>query len=425
MTLRLSQSGTLISDITPLSDGTKAHVTLPFSTPWRVIMIADAAIDLITNQMIYNLNDPPKQDFSWVKTLKFMGIWWAMFVGEWTWAPGDRHGATTEHAKAYIDACKRLGIPGLLIEGWNNGWEGDWLQNGDKTDFITPMDDFNLTKVAEYAHQNKIKLIGHHETVGYVDNYERQIDKAYKNYAKNGIFYVKPGYAGTMMTINGRKEYHHSQAGVNHYQKSLELAAKYHICLDVHEPIKGTGIERTWPNLLTREGARGQEYEGGALSPSHTTILPFTRLLAGGMDYTSGILDVTNNTKHIATTIVRQLAYYIIIYSGMQMAADRPEFYEIKFPDLYKFIRAVPDSWEKTVPLMGEIGSYYVVARQQRNSKNWFLAGVTNEKPRRLQIPLDFLEDSDYEMEIYRDADISDYRTHQLDYKIESRRVTP
>ena len=424
MTLRFSKRGAFVSEITPLSDGTKAHITLPFNTPWRVIMIADAAVDLITNRMIYNLNDPPKNDFSWVKPIKFLGIWWAMYVGEWTWAPGDRHGATTEHAKSYIDSCRRLGIDGLLVEGWNNGWEGDWLLNGDKTDFLHPMKDFDLDEVAEYAHAHKIELVGHHETVGFVDNYEEQIEDAYKYYARHGIRYIKPGYAGSMMTINGRKEYHHSQLGVRHYQRALELAAKYRICLNVHEPIKGTGIERTWPNLLTREGARGQEYEGGALSPSHGTIIPFTRLLAGGMDYTSGIFDVTNATKRCATTIVRQIAYYITIYSGMQMAADRPVFYEKRYPNLYKFIRDLPLSWEKTLPLAGEIGQYYVVARQKRNSNDWFIGGVTNEHGRRVHISLDFLEVGDYDAEIYRDGAAAHYRDNALDYKIEKRRVT-
>jgi len=292
MTIYRNKNQILTSDITPLSDGMKAYVELPFNVPWRVIMIGDSAGDLITNRIIYNLNDPPHQDFSWVKPIKFLGIWWAMFTGEWTWAPGARHGATTEHAKTYIDACQKLGLDGLLMEGWNNGWEGDWLKNGDTTDFLHPMPDLDLDAVADYTKDHHISLVGHHETVGFIDNYESQLEKAYQYYSDLGIKYIKPGYAGSMMTINGRREYHHSQLGVKHYQKALELAAKYHICLDVHEPIKGTGIERTYPNLLTREGARGQEYEGGALSPSHTTILPFTRLLAGGMDYTPGIFDV-------------------------------------------------------------------------------------------------------------------------------------
>ncbi len=422
-TIRLNRNNVLATDITPLSDGAKAYVELPFNTPWRVIMIADNALDLTTNRMILNLNDPPREEFDWVRPIKFLGIWWAMFVGEWTWAEGERHGATTKHAKEYIDACNRLGIDGLLIEGWNNGWNGDWLKNGPTNDFLHPVEGFNLEKVADYAREHNVSLIGHHETVGYVDNYERQLEEAYKYYAENGICYVKPGYAGSWMIIQGRKEYHHSQIGVRHYQKALELAAKYKIMLDVHEPIKGTGLERTWPNLLSREGARGQEYEGGALSPSHTTILPFTRLLAGGMDYTSGIFDVTNGTKRIATTLTRQLAYYVTIFSGMQMAADRPKFYEGEFSDAFQFIRDVPVSWEKTVPILGQIGQYYIVARQERNSDDWYVGGVTNEEGHRVRLNLDFLGDYAYEARIYRDGDDAHYRENQLSYVVESRKV--
>ena len=425
MTIKLNGLNRLQTDITPLSDGMRAYVDLPFNTPWRVIMIGDSPIELITNRMVLNLNEPPKQDFSWVKPLKFIGIWWAMFVGEWTWAPGERHGATTEHAKEYIDAAKRLDIDGVLMEGWNDGWEGDWLQNGASTNFIKPVADLNLEEVTKYAKDRGISIVGHNETVGFIDNYERQMEDTYKYYNSIGINYVKTGYAGSMMTIQGRKEFHHSQAGVRHYQKSIELAAKYHICLDIHEPIKGTGLERTWPNVLTREGARGQEYEGGALSPSHATIIPFTRLLAGGMDYTSGIFDVTNVAKRLASTLARQLAYYVTIYSGMQMAADRPRFYEEINPAAYEFIRNVPVSWEYTVPLLGKIGEYYVVARRDRNSEDWYIGGVTNEEAHRVRLNLDFLdEETNYTAEIYRDSDTAHYRDHQLGITIETRKIT-
>ena len=424
MTLKLNERGSLKSDITPLSDGMRAYVDLPFNTPWRVVMIADSPIELVTNRIVLNLNDPPKQDFSWVRPLKFMGIWWAMFVGEWTWAQGDRHGATTEHAKQYIDACRRLGIEGLLIEGWNNGWDGDWLMNGAETDFTRSVPDFNLPEVASYAREKGVELVGHHETVGYVDNYERQIEEAYQYYISNGIHYIKPGYAGSMMSINGRKEFHHSQAGVLHYQHALELAAKYQIMLDVHEPIKGTGTERTWPNLLTREGARGQEYEGGALNPSHATILPFTRLLAGGMDYTSGIFDITNASKRLSSTLARQLAYYVTIYSGMQMAADRPRFYEDLYPAAFQFIREVPIVWESTVPLLGRIGEYYVVARQARGTGEWYIGGVTNDEAHRVRLNLEFLGEGEFAAQIYRDSDTAHFRDNPLGITIEAKKVT-
>ena len=423
MTLKLNESNVLKTDITPLSDNTKAHIALPFQTPWRLIMLANSAIELTTNRIMYVLNEPPKQDFTWVKTLKFIGIWWAMYVGEWTWAPGEKHGATTEHAKEYIDAAVRLGISGLLIEGWTDGWEGDWLENGINNKFTVSTPDFNLEEVSNYAKARNVEIVGHHETVGFVDNYEKQLEEAYNYYAANGVHYIKSGYAGSKMLINGRREYHHSQYGVEHYQKTIELAAKKHICLDIHEPIKGTGIERTWPNLLTREGARGQEYEGGALSPSHACYLPFTRLLSGGMDYTSGIFDIDNAVKRIATTLARQIAYYVTIYSGMQMAADRPFIYEKRFPDVFRFIAEVPTNFEKTVPLAGEIGEYYIVARQDRESDDWYVGGVTDEFSRRVNVHLNFLSDGIYEADIYSDSDEAHYRDNPFGILITKKRV--
>ena len=418
MTIKLDENGALFSDITPLSDGTKAHVTLPFSTPWRLIMVANSAIELTTNRTMYCLNDPPRGDFSWVKTLKFIGIWWAMYVGEWTWAPGERHGATTEHAKEYIDAAVRLGISGLLIEGWNEGWEGNWLENGVNNKFTVATPDFNLDEVAQYAAERNIELVGHHETVGFVDNYEAQLEAAYNYYAERGIHYIKTGYAGSTIEINGHREYHHSQAGVNHYQKTVELAASKHICLDIHEPIKGTGIERTWPNLLTREGARGQEYEGGALSPSHACFLPYTRLLAGGMDYTSGIFDIKNNVKRISTTIARQAAYFVTIYSGMAMAADRPFIYEERFPELFEFVKSVPTNFEKTIPLAGEIGIFYVVARKDRDSNDWYIGGVTHSTPRHVHIKLNFLDEGAYKANFYTDSEDAHFRDNPFGLNI-------
>ena len=413
-TIKLDPQGCLSTDITPLSDGTKAHVSLPFQTPWRLIMIADSCLELTTNRTMFALNDPPTADFSWVHTLKFIGIWWAMYVGEWTWAPGERHGATTEHAKEYIDAAVRLGISGLLIEGWNEGWEGDWLENGVNNKFSVATSDFDFETVARYADEKGIELVGHHETVGFIDNYESQLEEAYNYYAVNHVHYIKTGYAGSMMQINGRKEYHHSQLGVNHYQKTVQLAAKKKIMLDIHEPIKGTGIERTWPNLLSREGARGQEYEGGAIMPSHACYLPYTRLLSGGMDYTPGIFDLANSVKRMSTTLARQLAYFVTIYSGMTMAADRPYIYEERFPDEFDFIRNVPNNFEKTLPLAGEVGEYYVVARQARDSEDWFVGGVTDETGRRIHISLDFLSDGVYKAYVYADADHAHYRDEQF-----------
>lgn len=423
MTLKLNENHILSSDITPLSDGTKAHVVLPFQTPWRLIMVADSAIELTTNRTMYALNEPPVGDFSWVETLKFIGIWWAMYVGEWTWAPGERHGATTEHAKEYIDYAVKLGIKGLLIEGWNEGWEGDWLENGVNNKFTVATSDFDIDSVASYARAKNIELVGHHETVGFIDNYENQLEDAYNYYASRGIHYIKTGYAGSTITINGRKEYHHSQAGVNHYQKTVELAAKKHICLDIHEPIKGTGIERTWPNLLSREGARGQEYEGGALQPSHACFLPYTRLLSGGMDYTNGIFDIQNSVKRISTTLARQVAYFVTIYSGMAMAADRPFVYTDRYPEAFEFIKYVPTNFEKTIPLAGEIGDFYVVARKDRNSPDWYIGGVTDWTGRRVHINLDFLPEGTYHAYFYVDSDDAHFRDNPFGINLYEKHV--
>lgn len=424
MNLKINAYGKLQADITPLSDGTKAHLALPFTSPWRYVAIADTAISLSKDHTCYILNDPPRQDFSWVKTLKFIGIWWAMYVGEYTWAPGPDHGATTKHAMEYIDAAVELGIKGLLIEGWNNGWDGDWLENGKNTNFTTPQDDFDFDLVSSYAKDRDIELVGHHETVGFVDNYETQLERAYNYYAAHGVNYIKTGYSGSKMIIGGHPEYHHSQLGVRHYQKTVELAAKKHICLDIHEPIKGTGIERTFPNLLTREGARGQEYESGVLRLNHATVLPFTRLLSGGMDFTPGLFDLQNDKRKIFTTIIRQLAYFVTIYSGMQMAADRPFIYQNKFPELFSFIQSVPTDYEISLPLAGEIGKYFVIARKARYFDEWFVAGVTNENPRTLNISFDFLSDARYDATFYLDAEDAHYRNNPFGHQIIKKCLT-
>ena len=421
MTLKLNAGKCLQTDITPLSDGMKAYVDLPFSSPWRVIEIADSAIELTVNRMILNLNNPPKEDFSWVKPLKFLGIWWAMYVGEWTWAEGDKHGATTEHAKKYLDWCIKLGVSGLLIEGWNNGWSGEWSLNGKYTDFLHPVADFDMDQVAQKARKHNLELVAQHETVGQIDNYERQLESAFAYLVSNGIHYVKIGYTGAKMLISGKQEYHHSQVGVLHYQKTVEIAARYQIMLDIHEPIKGTGIERTFPNILTREGAKGQEYEGGKINLNHATILPFTRMLAGAFDYTPGIFDLRNPAKRVYTTLARQLAFYIVFFSGMQMLADRPEMYE-KNPSIFEFLKEVPVNWQMTIPLLGKIGEYFVVARQDRDSSDWYIGGVTNEEARRVNLNLGFLDDeTKYTVYIYRDGETCDYLENPLDIAIEKK----
>lgn len=416
-----NDDGTLKADITPLATGLKSRLLTPSVFPWRVIQVAPSAPALLHSTIMLNLNDPPAsdRDFSWVKPLKFMGIWWGMFVGEYTWATGERHGATTKNAKRYIDYCHEYGIQGLLIEGWNYGWDGDWMQNGDKFNFTHPTDDFDIEAVCRYAREKGVEIIGHHETSGDVLNYESQLPEAFEYYQRLGIRYVKLGYVGSRMN---HKEFHHSQYGVRHYQKVVELAAKYGIMVDIHEPIKGTGIERTWPNLLTREGGRGQEYEGGALLPDHAAHIPYTRGLSGGFDYTPGIFDVTNYSKRVASTLARQLALYVVIYSSMQMVADRPQVYKDR-PE-FKFIQDVPVDWSELRPLAGEVGEYVVIARKDRHSDDWYIGGLTDENARAVALQLDFVAPgSTFEAELYCDAPTAHWRDNQLATKLSTRTV--
>lgn len=435
MTLKLTAENKFKADITPLSDGSRAHVRLPFNTPWRTVIVAHSAMELLASRMVLNLNEPPEQDFSWVKPLKFLGIWWAMFLGEFTWATGPRHGATTENALRYIDYCVRLGISGLLIEGWNKGWDGAWIDNGDKFDFLSPTPDFDIKKITDYARSNKVEIVGHHETAGAITNYERQMPHAMQYMHDFGIKYLKLGYVGARM--NGQSyhdttgQFHHSQYGIRHYQKIVEIAAQHKICLDIHEPVKGTGIERTFPNLLTREGARGQEYEGGGITPEHFVTIPFTRGLAGGFDLTPGLFDLSNFMRLTTTTIARQLAFFVCIWhGGMAMVADRPEQYmelqgqfEVIKP-AFRFIQEVPVNFSVSLPLLGEIGEFLVMARRDRDSDNWYIGGITNDIARQFTLHLDFLDNkAEYLITTYGDGDNAHYRENPYDLKITSTKM--
>lgn len=420
MNIRPHEKG-LASEITPRVDGLAAKIRLPFKTPWRVIMVADSAIELTKSKIILNLNEPPKiKDISWVKPMKFMGIWWSMHLDYTTWDSGERHGATTLTAMRYINACKKLGIKGLLIEGWNEGWDGNWLENSDKMRHLQPARDFDIHVVSQYARSKNIELIGHHETVGNIAHYEYELPEAYEYYHQLGVKYVKTGYAAPRMTGG---EFHHCQIGVSHYQKTVEMAAKNQIMLNIHEPIKGTGIERTWPNLMTREGAVTHEY-GFNISPEHTTILPFTRMLAGPIDYSSGLFKLQDlgRKKQIKTTLAKQLAFYITLYSPLQFVADLPEHY-FGHP-AFEFIRDVPVEWQETVPLLGEIGEYFVVARKDLKSADWYIGGITDQDPRDVELKLDFLDESaDYRAKIYRDDETSHFDKNPQAFQIDERVV--
>lgn len=411
----------LKSAITPLATGVVGTVSLPFHSPWRTIVVSDTAYALSASRIMLNLNEPSRiEDTSWIHPAKFMGIWWAMFIGYYTWESGPIHGATTANAFRYINACKEFGIRGLLIEGWNEGWDGDWTKNGEKMNHMQPYPDFDIAAITGYAQSQGVELIGHHETSGNAAHYEFELPEAYDYYRHFGVNYIKTGYVSPRM--NG-VEFHSSQFGVQHYQKTVELAAERNIMLDIHEPVKGTGIERTWPNLMAREGVMGQEYEGGAISPEHATVLPFTRLLAGPLDYTPGLFNLKGTNRKVQTTLSKQLAFYLTNYSPLQMVADLPEHYE-GHPAL-QFIKDVAVDWELSIPLDGVIGDYFMIARKERVGDDWYVGAVTDENGRDITLTLDFLSEYiTYQATIYRDAPDAHWKENPEAYVIETKKVS-
>lgn len=419
------------AELAPLPDGTKAHLGGSFTTPWRTLQIADRAVGLINSALILNLNEPSKiADTSWIRPHKYVGVWWGMHLGTQVWTMGPRHGATTENAIRHIDFAAANDIQGVLFEGWNKGWE-NWGGN-QRFDYLEPYDDFDLEYIADYARQKGIQLWMHNETGGNIPEYEAVMEAAMKKYADLGVHTLKTGYAGGF-----RDGYlHHSQYGVRHYQKVVETAAAHRIMIDSHEPIKETGIRRTWPNMMTREGARGMEWnawsEGN--SSEYLCTLPFVRLLSGPMDYTPGIFDVyyeraradkgriqwngDNSRCCIKTTLARQIANWVIIYSPLQMAADLIDNYEGH--PAFQFFRDFDADCDWSEALMGEIGDYIVVAR--RAGERYFLGAGTDAEPRELDVPLDFLQDGvRYEATVYADDVNSSSRK---DYRIDCLTVT-
>jgi len=428
-----SDSFTLECDLVPWPDGVKVKASTPLRTPWRTIQIATKPGDLIESHLIENLNEPCQlEDISWIKPMKYVGIWWGMHIGAETWEQGPYHGATTKNAKRYIDFAAKYNIPGLLIEGWNTGWES-WGQE-DAFNFTTPYDDFDLKEVADYANEKGINLIGHHETGGQVGNYEKNLTAAFELCQKMGIHAVKTGYAGK---IRPEGQHHHGQWMVNHYRKVVKEAAKYEIMIDVHEPIKPTGIRRTYPNMITREGVQGMEFNAWSDGnpPEHTTIIPFTRMLAGPIDYTPGIFDVKlerykdfrkkiklrdNLNRRVHTTLAKQLALYVILYSPMHMAADFPENYENQ--PAFKFIKDVPVSWDETKVLDAKIGDYVIIAR--RNNQDWFVGAITDENNRNFEMPLTFLTpEIKYTVKIYSDGKNADWENNPTEIEISDQIV--
>ena len=436
MTLKQTEACNFKSELAPWPDGIKARFAGGnVTTPWRTIQIAKEAVGLINSGLILNLNEPcALETTDWIKPMKYVGIWWGMHLGVETWTMDDRHGATTENAKRYIDFAAANNIEAVMFEGWNEGWES-W--GGMQTfDYTKPYADFDIVEVARYAKEKNIQIIGHHETGGNIPNYERQLDKAYKWYADLGIHSVKTGYAGAYPG----GYWHHSQYGVRHYRKVVETAAKYHTTIDAHEPVKDTGIRRTYPNMMTREGARGMEWNGWSEGnpPEHHELLPFTRLLAGPMDYTPGTFDIlyekTRNSpkrkkwndldkgnSRVNTTLAKQIANWVILYSPLQMASDMIENYE-NHP-AFQFFRDFDADCDWSRALAGEPGEFVVVVRKAK--QNYFLGASTNEEARTINIKLDFLEKGElYKATIYADGKDANWETNPTDYQITEQIVT-
>ncbi len=419
MTLENIGDNTLKADLIPWSDGARVKTEGAFVTPWRTLEVADTAVGLIAaSDLILNLNEPNRLgDAAWIEPGKYVGVWWEMHIRQSTWASGPRHGANTANVKRYIDFAAKYGFKGVLVEGWNVGWDGDWIANSELFNFTLPYPDYDFDELARYARAKGVRIIGHHETSGGIGNYEAQLEPAMKFMADHGVRAIKTGYVkqnGQIPRVDDTgktvHEWQHGQFMVRHYQKVIEAAARQHIAINTHEPIKDTGLRRTWPNWMSREGARGQEYNAWSdgNGPAHTATLPFTRLLSGPMDFTPGIFDlgseVARRERNIPTTLAKQLALYVVIYSPLQMAADLPENYEAK-PAAFQFIRDVPADWAETRALAGEIGEYVVIARRDRASSDWYLGALTNAHGRLLSVPLGFLESGRrYRAQLYRDG---------------------
>lgn len=434
--------------LTPDANGTKGNLQTPARSPWRTIMVSDDARDILASRMTLNLNEPTKiKDPSWIKPTKYVGVWWEMITGKSEWSytydlpsvhlgetdyskvkPHGKHGATTANVKRYIDFAAKHGFDGVLVEGWNIGWE-DWFGNAKDHvfDFVTPYPDFDLVSIRDYAKHKGVKMIMHHETSGAVRNYERYLDSAYRFMKDNGYDAVKSGYVGNIIP---RGEYHYSQWINNHYQYALEKAAKYKIMVNAHEAVRPTGLSRTWPNLIGNESARGTEYQAfGGNHANHVTILPFTRLIGGPMDYTPGIFEMDiqkinpKNTSHVNSTLANQLALYVTMYSPLQMAADLPENYE-RFMDAFQFIKDVAVDWDSSLYLEAEPGEYLTIARKSKGKNKWFVGNVSGEKGHESILDFGFLtKGKKYEATIYADAPDAHYKTNPQAYVIKKLKI--
>ena len=441
---------TFTSHLTPDAQGWKGRMQTPCKTPWRTIQVAPSATAQLASRMILNLNEPcALEDVSWIHPVKYVGVWWEMISGKGSWnytddfssvklgetdysrsTPNGRHSANNANVRRYIDFAAEHGFDEVLVEGWNEGWE-DWANcNKDYVfDFITPYPDFDIKALNDYAHSKGVKLLMHHETSASARNYERHMEEAYRLMNRYGYDAVKSGYVGDILPLG---EHHYSQWLINHYLYAVTEAARHHIMVNAHEAVRPTGLCRTYPNLVGNESARGTEYQAfGGTPPSHVTVLPFTRLNGGPMDFTPGIfvMDLASatggrNTSWVNATIANQLGLYVTMYSPLQMAADYPEHYE-QFMDAFQFIKDVEVDWRRSEYLLAEPGDYIVTARQGKKSGNWFMGGVNDENARTLSVPLSFLENGKtYEATIYADASDAHYRNNPQAYTITGRTVT-
>lgn len=419
----------------PWSTGEKVIGTAPTSSGWHYVTIARDINALATSRIMLNLNEPCKiEDTSWIRPMKYVGIWWGMHVGDWTWHLSDRHGATTENTKRYIDFAAKHGFGGVLVEGWNKGWEGYAGLSDELFRFDETYPDWDIEELSRYAAEKGVKIIGHHETSGHAAHYEQQLDKAFAFAERYGIHDVKTGYVGGYLE---GKESHKSQYAVRHAMKVVETAARYHVTIDQHEPAMLTGISRTYPNLMTAEGVRGAEWDAwcndGGSPAEHNTVLPFTRGLAGPMDYTPGTFCFANPIypgTRVHSTIAKQLALYVVLYSPLQMASDKVENYERKTDSFdpaaaLRWLEIVPCDWQQSRIVDARIGDYTITARQDRNSEDWYIGAITDEQACDIEIPLSFLDqDVRYTATIWRDGESADWQSNPYDYIVETRQLT-
>ena len=435
MNLTRVEDRKLKADLTPGIGEGKVVRAAPFDTPWRTLLLSDDAAGLAMSSLTLNLNEPNALgDVSWVKPMKYVGVWWEMHLDLKSWASGPKHGATNDNVRKHIDFAAKHGFGGVLVEGWNVGWDGDWFGNGEDFSFTQSYPDFDLEALSRYARSKGVVLIGHHETSGNAAHYEEQMGDAFDLYQRVGVPAVKTGYVADasqakVTGADGRRHYawHEGQDMARHHLKVVTEAAKRRIAVNPHEPIKDSGLRRTYPNWITREGARGMEFSAWGQPgnpPEHEANLVFTRLLAGPMDYTPGIFGMkTRSTDGIATTWAKQLSLYVVIYSPLQMAADLLENYE-KNPAPFQFIKDVPVDWDDTRVLNGEVGDYVTIARKERGGDNWYLGALTDEDGRTLSVPLTFLDEGRrYTAQIYRDGDKAHWKTAPQDIVIEERSV--